>query len=154
PIADLPRLDYKAPTPESVAVAAVRPITFSIGPIPWSEIDIFPTSPSSETLLGSEERKGLLTNVDSPPVAASLANGEYKIANVSIQIREDQQRARAIRIAQRLCTAGYTVAEIELVAKVKSYPSAGGIRYYYDEQSGEAEQIAALIADASAPLKA
>jgi hypothetical protein len=163
PIADVPRLNYKARIPESVVVAAVKPGALSIDPIPLPEIKFFPPNPSSKNLPGSKERPSSLTNFDSrtelrvgtsPAAESTLANQEYKITHVSIQIREEQQRARAIQIAKSLCTAGYTVAEIELVAKERSYPSAGDIRYYYAEQSGEAEQIAAVIGDAGVPLKA
>jgi hypothetical protein len=162
PIADPPRLDDEARIPESV-VAAVKPVTFSIDPIPLPEIKVLPTRPSSKNLPGSKERASSLPTLDSrsdlkvgssPAAQSPLANREYKIARVSIQIREEQQRARAIQIAKSLCTSGYTVAEIELVAKQRSYPSAGDIRYYYAEQNREAEQIAAVIGDAGVPLKA
>jgi len=142
-IADLPRLNYEAPIPETIAVAAVKPIAFAIEPIPLPGTEILSMSPQSKARLAV------------PPAAEPpLASREYKITYVSMQIREEQQRARAIQIAKSLCAAGYTVGGIELVAKERPYPSAGDIRYYYAEQSTEAEQVAALVGDNGAPLRA
>jgi hypothetical protein len=161
PIVDVPRLHYEPRIPEQFVVAAVEPVIFSIGPISLPEVKTSPPNPSSENLSGSKERTNSRTNLDSlaelgaapsPAARSPATDGEYKITYVSIQFRDEQQRAGAIQISKDLCKVGYVVPGIELVAKERSYPAAGGIRYYYAEQSAEAEQIAALIGPASAPL--
>lgn len=78
----------------------------------------------------------------------------YKIRLVFLHIRNEPQRASAIDLAQRLCAAGYAVPGIEHVAEPRSYPARGDIRYYYAEQRGEAERIAALAGPAANPMVA
>lgn len=161
PIAAVSKLSYKPPIPELFVMAAISPVTFSIDPIPLPDVRTFPTIPSSKNLPGPTERTGSQTNLDSltelregmPPAESPVENRGYKITYVSIQIRDEQQRAGAIQIAKSLCMAGYMVPEIELVAKEKSYPSTGDIRYYYAEQGREADQIATLIGRTDALLK-
>lgn len=80
---------------------------------------------------------------DEPPAGSAGSDPEYEIGLVFLHIRSEAHRPAAIRIGQQLCdTENVSVAGIERVGEPRGYPSAGGVRYYYEVQRGDAERIA------------
>lgn len=68
-----------------------------------------------------------------------------EVQKVFLHIREEGQRAAALKIAQKLCAAGYEMPGIEKVEPPRAYPSTPRVIYYHSDQAGEAGSIGGLI---------
>lgn len=75
--------------------------------------------------------------------AAPAVEQVFVIRDVFLHINSEEDRARAIGIAEGICRAGYNVPGIEFVP-TQSYPAGGDVRYYYEQQAAAARRIAAL----------
>lgn len=70
---------------------------------------------------------------------------EYQITMVYLQMRHESDRAIAAAVGAQMCAGGYSAPGVELVAEGRPYPAAGGVRYYYPEQQGQAQSIAETV---------
>lgn len=94
--------------------------------------------------------------VDTSPGAETVPQeNEVRTNKVFLHIREDGQRAAAVRVAKALCeSAGLTVPKIERVAAPRGYPEEARLVYYHPEQADAAralsDRFASIAAEASA----
>ncbi|MEO0882189.1 MAG: toll/interleukin-1 receptor domain-containing protein [Pseudomonadota bacterium] len=86
-----------------------------------------------------------------PPVVEPDYDPDFKVEQVFLHISKEDDRTAARQIAKTLSERGYKVLGIELV------PSADGlnrsVRYYYNDQREEAEDLRDLCAEAASRIK-
>ncbi len=70
----------------------------------------------------------------------------FAVRQVFLHIRSEQDRARAMEIAERVCAAGYGMPGIQVVAEPRPYPETGSVRFYYPVQEDQAAEIRQIIA--------
>lgn len=68
-----------------------------------------------------------------------------EVQKVFLHIREEGQRAAAIRIAREVCAAGYEMPGIQKVEAPRAYPPTPRVIYYHADQAPEAGEVGKLI---------
>ena len=75
---------------------------------------------------------------------ASAESSAFRIQLIYLHIAQESDRDEARALAAVLRDGGYRVAGIELVESA-SYPSALDLRYYYEPQATQAQEISSLL---------
>lgn len=113
--------------------------------------------PLPEPEIPAEETKDagiddIITSPDVPsrgpasePGVIEPAPAPGEITKVFLHIREEGQRAAALKVAEQVCAAGYEMPGIQKVQAPRAYPTTARVIYYHADQSAEAGEIGRLI---------
>jgi hypothetical protein len=97
---------------------------------------------------------GVDFGISGPPAghapSPGLAADPFKIKELFIQVGREEDRPAVENLAEELKERGYKISGIETVQSAARYRSS--VRYYYNDQKAEAQELQALLLDAAERL--